>query len=99
MEIFEGGKLEHKIMGKSCCLNYVTTAWEPTKKPDVFERQLSYRFNRQVSIFGGEVTCRQEKSPLANGEGWIVDEVMALHGIPFEDHFRVRDIKLRIATF
>ncbi|XP_068306003.1 C2 and GRAM domain-containing protein At5g50170 [Pyrus communis] len=90
MEIFEGGKLEHKIMGKSCCLNYVTAAWEPTKKPDVFERQLSYRFNRQVSIFGGEVTCRQEKSPLANGEGWIVDEVMALHGIPFEDHFRVQ---------
>ncbi|KAM1340054.1 hypothetical protein ACFX2H_038503 [Malus domestica] len=90
MEIFEGGKLEHKIMGKSCCLNYVTTAWEPTKKPDVFERHLSYRFNRQVSIFGGEVTCRQEKSPLANGEGWIVDEVMALQGVPFEDHFRVQ---------
>ncbi|CAB4280698.1 unnamed protein product [Prunus armeniaca] len=90
MEMFEGGTLEHKIMEKSGCLNYATTAWEPTKKPDVFERHLSYRFNRQVSIFGGEVTCRQKKTPIEDGEGWVVDEVMALHGVPFEDHFRVQ---------
>lgn len=96
--MFNGGKLEHKIMGKSGCLNYATTAWEPIK-PDVFERCLSYRFNRNVSIFGGEVTCRQQKSPLANGEGWIIDEVMALHGVPFGDHFRVCDIKMRITSF
>lgn len=93
MEMFNGGKLEHKIMGKSGCLNYATTGWEPIK-PDVFERCLSYRFNRNVSIFGGEVTCRQQKSPIANGQGWIIDEVMALHGVPFGDHFRVCDIKI-----
>ncbi|KAL6181817.1 hypothetical protein ACLB2K_048466 [Fragaria x ananassa] len=89
MEMFNGGEMEHKIMGKSGCLNYATTAWESIN-PDVFERRLSYRFNRNVSIFGGEVTCRQRKSPIANGEGWIIDEVMALQGVPFGDHFRVQ---------
>ncbi|XP_040367988.1 C2 and GRAM domain-containing protein At5g50170 isoform X2 [Rosa chinensis] len=89
MEMFNGGKLEHKIMEKSGCLHYATTAWEPIK-PNIFERRLSYRFNRNVSIFGGEVACRQRKSPNANGEGWIIDEVMALYGVPFGNHFRVQ---------
>ncbi|KAK9278108.1 hypothetical protein L1049_027666 [Liquidambar formosana] len=88
MEMFDGGDLEHRVMGKSGCLNYLTTSWEPVK-PDVFERSLCYKFNRYVSIFGGEVNCTQQKSPIANGEGWIVKEVMALHNVPFGDYFRV----------
>ncbi|XVE56343.1 hypothetical protein DITRI_Ditri04bG0001700 [Diplodiscus trichospermus] len=88
MEIFDGGKLEHKIMEKSGCLNYATTRWEPVK-PGVSERQVSYKFNRHVSIFGGEVTCKQQKSPIANDEGWILNELMMLHNVPFSDHFRV----------
>ncbi|XP_042950527.1 C2 and GRAM domain-containing protein At5g50170 isoform X3 [Carya illinoinensis] len=88
MEIFDGGKLEHKIMEKSGCLNYATTTWEPVK-PDVFERRLSYKFNRHVSVFGGEVICTQQKFPIPNNEGWIVNEVMALQGVPFDDHFHV----------
>ncbi|KAK4842805.1 hypothetical protein QYF36_000316 [Acer negundo] len=88
MEMFGGGKLEYKIMEKSGCLNYATSLWEPVR-PGVFERCLSYRFSCLVSIFGGEVTCTQEKSPLANGEGWIVNEVMTLHDVPFGDHFRI----------
>lgn len=87
MEIF-GGKLEHKIMAKCGCLNYATTPWEPFK-PDILERHLSYKFNRHISVFGGEVTCTQQKIPIANGEGWILNEVMALHGVPFCEHFRV----------
>lgn len=87
MKMFDGGELEHKVMGKSGCLNYATTTWEPVK-PDVYERSISYKFNRHVSIFGGEVTCTQQKTPIAN-EGWIVNEVMALHNVPFGDHFRV----------
>lgn len=88
MEVFDGGKLEYKVMEKSGCHNYDTTPWDPVK-PGVCERHLSYRFNRHVSIFGGEVTCTQQKSPLASGEGWIVNEVMYLHDVPFDDHFRV----------
>ncbi|RVX18655.1 C2 and GRAM domain-containing protein [Vitis vinifera] len=36
-----------------------------------------------------EVTCTQKKSPIGNDNGWILNEVMALHDIPFGDHFRV----------
>ncbi|KDP31032.1 hypothetical protein JCGZ_11408 [Jatropha curcas] len=88
MEIFDGGKMEHKIMEKSGCLNYATTTWESVK-PGIFERHVSYKFNRHVSIFGGEVTCTQQKSPIADDRGWIVNEVMVLHNVPFGDHFRV----------
>ncbi|KAJ7956175.1 C2 and GRAM domain-containing protein [Quillaja saponaria] len=99
MELFDGGKLEHKIMEKSGCINYVATRWEPVKsdvysdqkkvKTDVYERSLSYKFNRHVSIFGGEVTSTQQKFPVENNVGWIVNEVMTLHGVPFGDHFHV----------
>ena len=88
MGIFDGGNLEHKIMQRAGCMNYETTPWEPVK-PDVFERRISYKFNQQVSVFGSEVTCTQQKFPNANTGGWIVNEVMALHGVPFADHFRV----------
>ncbi|XP_031405014.1 C2 and GRAM domain-containing protein At5g50170 isoform X1 [Punica granatum] len=86
MEVFSGGELEHKVMERSGCLNYATTAWE-TVKLGVFERSVSYKFNRHVSIFGGEVTCTQQKT--SNEDGWTVNEVMALHNVPFGDHFRV----------
>ncbi|KAA8542249.1 hypothetical protein F0562_023615 [Nyssa sinensis] len=88
MEMFEGGDLEHIVMGKFGCLSYVTTTWESIK-PDIFERHLCYKFNCRVSIFGGEVTCTQQKSPVANDKGWIVNEIMALHDVPYADRFRV----------
>ncbi|KAJ8536509.1 hypothetical protein K7X08_034910 [Anisodus acutangulus] len=89
MRMFDGGDLEHRVMSKSGCLNYATTSWE-TVAPDVSERQVSYKFNRFISVFGGEVTSTQQKSPIANGAGWIIDEIMALHDVPFGDHFRVQ---------
>nr|KYP69631.1 Uncharacterized protein YHR080C family [Cajanus cajan] len=88
MGIFEGENLEHKIMRRSGCVNYETTSWEKVK-PDVFERHVSYRFNRQVSAFGGEVTCTQQKFLNPSTGGWTVIEVMALHGVPFADHFHI----------
>lgn len=83
--------MEHKIMEKSGCLNYAATSWEQVKcKSGVYERRVCYKFNRHVSIFGGEVTSTQQKCRIANGdEGWIVNEVMLLHDVPFSDHFRV----------
>lgn len=88
MGIFDGGNLEHKIMQRTGCMNYETTSWEQVK-PDFFERHVSYQFNRHVSVFGGEVTCTQQKFPNTNTGGWTVIEVMDLHGVPFADHFHV----------
>ncbi|TYH40333.1 hypothetical protein ES332_D12G239800v1 [Gossypium tomentosum] len=92
MEMFDGGEMEHKIMEKSGCLNYAATSWEQVKcKSGVYERRVCYKFNRHVSIFGGEVTSTQQKYRIANGDvGWIVNEVMLLHDVPFSDHFRVQ---------
>ncbi|GFP90766.1 c2 and gram domain-containing protein at5g50170 [Phtheirospermum japonicum] len=89
MKMFDGGELEHKVMSKSGCLNYVTTTWEHMTS-DVQERRVSYKFSRRISIFGGEVTCTQQKSPLPNNAGWVVNEIMTLHNVPFGDHFRVQ---------
>ncbi|CAN1286816.1 C2 and GRAM domain-containing protein At5g50170 [Linum perenne] len=89
LEMFEGGEMEHRVMGKSGCLNYVTTPWESVKQ-GLQERHVSYKFNRNVSIFEGEVSCTQQKSAMIDkGEGWIVNEVMVLHDVPFCDHFHV----------
>ncbi|KFK26649.1 hypothetical protein AALP_AA8G275600 [Arabis alpina] len=88
MKIFGGGEMERKIMEKSGCLSYETTTWE-SKKPGVYERRLSYKYNHYVSVFGGGVTCSQQKSPAPNDEGWILNEIVALHDVPFADHFRV----------
>lgn len=94
MGIFAGGTLEHKIMQRKGCMNYETSAWELVK-PEVFERRVSYQFNRQVSTFGGEVTSTQQKSPNADTGGLTVVEVMALHGVPFADHFHVCYLKIQ----
>ncbi|KAI3673553.1 hypothetical protein L6452_39676 [Arctium lappa] len=91
MEIFKGGNLEHKVMGRLGCLNYDTTNWEPVPdRSNVLERRLCYKFNRRVSSFGGDVTCTQQKSPIADDKGWIVTEAMSLHDVPFGDHFYVQ---------
>ncbi|KAL0356246.1 UNVERIFIED_CONTAM: C2 and GRAM domain-containing protein [Sesamum radiatum] len=89
MKMFDGGELEHRVMSKSGCLNYITTKWEPATS-DVQERRVCYKFSRRISIFGGEVTCTQQKSPLPNDGGWVVTEIMTLHDVPFSDHFRVQ---------
>ncbi|KAJ4959793.1 hypothetical protein NE237_019703 [Protea cynaroides] len=96
MGMFDGGTLEHNVMVKSGCLNYETTSWEAVK-PDIYERQISYKFNRHVSIFGGEVISVQQKFPTADGNGWTVGEVMTLNEVPFGDHFHVQ-LRYQIET-
>ncbi|KAG9138021.1 hypothetical protein Leryth_001285 [Lithospermum erythrorhizon] len=88
--MFDGGDLEHKVMTKSGCLHYVATAWEPLPSDsETYERSISYKFNRHVSIFGGEVTSMQQKTGSSSDGGCIVNESMVLHDVPFNDHFRV----------
>ncbi|CAN8253505.1 unnamed protein product [Cochlearia groenlandica] len=89
MKIFGGGEMERKIMEKSGCLSYASTSWESKTQEGVYERRLSYKYNHYVSVFGGGVTCSQQKYPAPNDEGWILNEIVALHDVPFGDHFRV----------
>ncbi|KAL1533004.1 C2 and GRAM domain-containing protein [Salvia divinorum] len=89
MGMFDGGELEHKVMSMSGCLNYVTTTWEQ-ETPDIQERRINYRLSRHISSFGGEVTSTQQKSPLPDDNGWVVNEIMILHDVPLSNHFRVQ---------
>lgn len=88
MELFGGGELERTVMEKAGCVSYSCSPWE-SEKPDVYERQIYYRFDKCISRYRGEVTSTQQQSPVPNGNGWLVEEVMTLHGVPLGDYFNV----------
>ncbi|KAJ4704162.1 C2 and GRAM domain-containing protein, partial [Melia azedarach] len=70
----DGAELERLVMEKAGCLSYSCSPWE-SEKPDVYERQIYYRFDKSISRYRGEVTSTQQKSPLSNGNGWLVEEL------------------------
>ena len=90
MGVFDGGALETRTMSRVGCLDYSATPWEALR-PGVLERHVSYKFNRYMSIFGGEVASTQLKFPAEDGGGgWTIHDVVTLHNVPFGDYFRVR---------
>lgn len=76
-------------MEKAGCINYSQTPWE-SEKGDVYERQVCYKFAKRISRHGGEARSTQQRSPSSDGNGWTVEEVMTLHGIPLGDYFNVQ---------
>ncbi|XP_027338602.1 C2 and GRAM domain-containing protein At1g03370-like isoform X1 [Abrus precatorius] len=88
MEIFSGGELDRRVMEKSGCLNYSYTPWV-SENNDIFERAVYYKFEKRVSSYKGEVTSTQQRSPILDGKGWLVEEVMNLHGVPLGDYFSI----------
>jgi len=42
-----------------------------------------------LSPVGGEVTGTQQKSPMPNKKGWVIEEVMELQGVLLGDFFTV----------
>ncbi|GJV17165.1 C2 and GRAM domain-containing protein [Tanacetum coccineum] len=86
MELFSGSELERRAMDRAHCVNYSTSPWE-VEKPDVYQRQTYYKFDVSVSRYGGEVTTSQQKSRLTDRNGWLVEEVTTLHGVPLGDYF------------
>ncbi|KAF8686084.1 hypothetical protein HU200_043690 [Digitaria exilis] len=94
MEVFEGGSLEMKLMEKVGCQKYSATQWE-SDKPNEYQRQIHYKFSRKLSPVGGEVTGTQQKSPIPNKKGWIIEEVMELQGVLLGDFFTLH-IKYQI---
>lgn len=89
MELFNGGDLDHKAMERAGCHNYSCSPWE-SENSDVYGRQIYYRFDKRISRYRGEVTSTQQRSPLPDKNGWLVEEVMTLHGVPLDDYFNVR---------
>ncbi|KAL6596603.1 hypothetical protein ACP70R_047246 [Stipagrostis hirtigluma subsp. patula] len=88
MDIFEGGPLEYQVMEKVGCIDYSVTAWEPVRT-DVYQRQVHYKFDKKSARHGGEVMSTQQKSPLPNKNGWLVEEVVTLEGIPIGEYFNL----------
>ncbi|KAI3838630.1 hypothetical protein MKX03_030396 [Papaver bracteatum] len=85
-ELFAGGKLELKVMEKAGCVDYSHTPWEVVKS-DIYQRQVCFKFDKNSSGYKGEVTSTQQRSPLPDRKGWVVEEVMALQGVPLGDYY------------
>ncbi|KAM7263253.1 hypothetical protein ACFE04_000936 [Oxalis oulophora] len=86
MEVFGGEELDHRIMEKVGCLDYYFSPWE-SETGEVLERTVYYKFDKRISRYRGEVTSTQQKSRIPDRNGWIVEEVMTLHGVPLGDYF------------
>ncbi|KAG0459432.1 hypothetical protein HPP92_022560 [Vanilla planifolia] len=86
MEIFGGGSLEQKVMEKVGCVEYSISSWEPVRS-DAHQRQINYKFDKNISRYGGEVTSTQQRSPLHDKNGWLIEEVMTLQGVLLGDYF------------
>ncbi|XP_021724641.1 C2 and GRAM domain-containing protein At1g03370-like [Chenopodium quinoa] len=87
MELFSGGDVDKRVMERTGCLNYSCSPWELDK--DVYERQVCYNFDKRISSYKGEVTSMQQKSPLPDKNGWLVEDILTLHGIPLGDCFNL----------
>ncbi|KAJ7967858.1 C2 and GRAM domain-containing protein [Quillaja saponaria] len=88
MELFSGGDVDRRVMEKAGCVNYSNTPWV-TENGEVFERQVYYSFDKRILRYRGEVTSTQQRSPLSGRNGWLVEEVMALHGVPLGDYLNL----------
>ncbi|KAL0300912.1 UNVERIFIED_CONTAM: C2 and GRAM domain-containing protein [Sesamum radiatum] len=86
MELFGGCDIDQRIAERAGCLNYTRTPWE-SEKPDVYQRQLRYKFDKLISRYRGEVTSTQQKSGLSGNNGWVVEEIMNLQGFMLGNYF------------
>ncbi|KAI4371189.1 hypothetical protein MLD38_019455 [Melastoma candidum] len=95
MEVFSGEDTEYRIMEKAGCLNYSCTPWE-SEKPDGFERQVYFRFNKRDSHYRGEVTSSPQKShPSENTR--LLEEAMTLNEIPVGEYVNLH-LRYQIAA-
>ncbi|GJM90532.1 hypothetical protein PR202_ga06819 [Eleusine coracana subsp. coracana] len=89
MEMFSGGSLEQKVMEKAGCIDYSAAEWEPVNR-NIYQRRISFRFDKNSSRYGGEATTTQKKYNLPNRDGWVIEEVMTLQGVLHEDYSSIQ---------
>ncbi|CAD6336339.1 unnamed protein product [Miscanthus lutarioriparius] len=89
MEMFSGGPLEHKMMQKAGCIDYTATQWELVGC-NIQQRQTSYKFDKNLSRYGGEATTTEQKYSLVNQDGWAIEKVMTLQGVLLADYFNLQ---------
>lgn len=89
MELFRGNEIEERVMERAGCLNYTHSPWE-SEKADMHQRQLYYKLEKCIPLYKGEVTSTQQKVRLSVKNGWVINEVMSLQGVPLGDNFAVR---------
>ncbi|KAJ4763955.1 C2 calcium/lipid-binding and GRAM domain containing protein [Rhynchospora pubera] len=88
MELYEGGALEQRVMEKVGCIDYSVTAWEPVKE-DVYQRQVNFKFGKNLSKYTGDITSTQQKSTLPDRNGFVIEEVMSIQGALLGDYFNL----------
>ncbi|KAJ3694744.1 hypothetical protein LUZ60_000121 [Juncus effusus] len=88
MELYEGGQVEFRVMEKVGCMDYSATAWEPVKE-DTYQRQVNYKFGKNFSKYNGDITSTQQKSPIVDGNGWVIEEVIAVQEVLLGDYFNL----------
>ncbi|KAI5059333.1 hypothetical protein GOP47_0025652 [Adiantum capillus-veneris] len=88
--IYEREKLDEKIAEKTGHLNYFPTPWESMADDNVQQRRATFKLSNQISLFGTNVTCIQQKTKQADGHAVFLDEVLTLHDVPFGDNFQIQ---------
>ncbi|KAL1566901.1 C2 and GRAM domain-containing protein-like isoform X1 [Salvia divinorum] len=86
MELFGGSEIEERVMEGAGCLNYSHSPWE-SDKADVHQRQLCYKLEKCIPLYKGEVVSTQQKLRLSVKNGWLINELMKLQGLPLGDNF------------
>ena len=87
-QVYEKENLDERIAESVGWLCFCPTPWESMGN-DAQQRRVSFKLSNQISLFGTDVTCIQQKTIKRNGHVVIVDEEWTLHDVPFGDNFQV----------
>lgn len=90
MELFDGGPLENKIMGKVGCEEYTASPWSTDQSnKSVSQREVLFKFDKRIPNYRGEIRSIHRRYPLPDRNGWVVEEAMKIHGVSLGDYINI----------
>ena len=99
MELFDGGPLENKIMGKVGCEEYTASPWSTDQSnKGVSQREVQFKFDKRIPNYRGEIRSIHRRYPLPDRNGWVVEEAMKIHGVSLGDYINVRFLLCSLTT-